>query len=214
MNGAPRPKSKQGCLGCLGRLLLILLLGGLLIVAIDAVFAPWSFFLGGHFHYLPMWQGWGRVHTAGGDYLLYLYLYPAPGGSSGPLAGYPHLSGSGYVCTPRGEKIWLTGGGMFQDKHIGIHPDGRQVGLYAHRKQVANFGAPDYRPDLDFHGTWQGDSFVGDDKGSFAMAFAPDGHLYKRGETPTLKEIVPVTLKEDLSWTMADFNAACARLGH
>ena len=50
---APRRGCLSGCFTGLLRIVLILLLGVALIVAIDAVFAPLAFFLGGHFHALP-----------------------------------------------------------------------------------------------------------------------------------------------------------------
>ena len=64
-----------GCMGCLGKpfayLLGFLVLGSLVVLAIDAVFAPWSFFMGGRFHPIPMWRGWGELQSASGrNYVL------------------------------------------------------------------------------------------------------------------------------------------------
>lgn len=42
------------------RLLFVLVLCGAAMLAATAVFAPWSYYTGGHFHPLPMWQGWGE----------------------------------------------------------------------------------------------------------------------------------------------------------
>jgi hypothetical protein len=207
---------RRGCLGgCftnLLRIVLILALGVVLIGAIDAVFAPWSFFLGGHFHYFPYWQGWGRVHTASGDYILRVQFSPSPGSKGSATAGYPHVSGYGWLCTPSGDKIRLRGYGMFADKHIGIHPDGRRMYFSVHRTQMGwRVISPDYRPNLGFHATWQGNTLVGDDGGTFAQAFAPDGGLYEPHQARQLKEVVPITLKEEDSWwSTPEFDAACA----
>ena len=40
--GAPRPKSRSGCLGCLSQVVVVLLLGSILVLAIPAVFSPWA----------------------------------------------------------------------------------------------------------------------------------------------------------------------------
>ncbi len=206
---------RHGCLGgCFTNLLkivLILALGVVLIAAIDAVFAPWSFFLGGHFHPLPYWQGWGRVHTSTGDYVLRVQFSPSPAGKGSATAGYPHVTGYGWLCTPQGDKIRLRGSGMFDDKHIGIHPDGRRMAFSVHRTQLGwRVISPDYRPSLGFHATWQGDTLVGDDGGSFSQAFASDGRLYEPHEARRPKEVVPITLKEDDSWwNTPEFDVAC-----
>src|SRR5215470_15789877 len=75
-------------MGCLTRLLLVLLLGIALVLAIDVIFAPWSFFMGGNFHWFPMWQGWGRMHSSAGDYALFVRMEPRPGSR-----GVAHVSG-------------------------------------------------------------------------------------------------------------------------
>jgi hypothetical protein len=68
-----RSKSRFGCLGCLVQCAVILALGGVLLVAIIAVFAPWGFYLGGHFHWLPQSQGDGTMHATSGKNVVYLY---------------------------------------------------------------------------------------------------------------------------------------------
>ena len=70
-----------GCLtGCLTRFVLILAAGVaagvVFVVAIDYVFAPWSFYFGGQFHLVPGWQGIGTMHTDAGDYVLYVWFTP------------------------------------------------------------------------------------------------------------------------------------------
>jgi hypothetical protein len=76
----PARKPRRGCLGCLGSLVwqlaVLLLLGGILAGAVIGVFAPWAFYLGGKFHILPYWRGWGKAHAKSGDYLLYVQIQP------------------------------------------------------------------------------------------------------------------------------------------
>ena len=66
-------RGRLGCVGCLGKLFLYLvgfgMLGSLLVLAIDAVFMPWSFYMGGHFHPIPTWRGWGKLHSESGPRL-------------------------------------------------------------------------------------------------------------------------------------------------
>jgi hypothetical protein len=127
----PSRKPRRGCLGCLGSLVwqlaVVLVLGGILVVAVTGIFAPWAFYLGGKFHILPYWQGWGKAHAKSGDYLLFVYVGPTPRGSKMYLE--TNLSGAAYVCTPRGDNIRLhMGGGM--RKHLNLLTDGEAIHLY------------------------------------------------------------------------------------
>ena len=48
-----------------------------LVLAVYAITSPWAFYMGGHFHPLAYWQGWGTVHAPEGDYVV-LMLLTAP----------------------------------------------------------------------------------------------------------------------------------------
>ena len=52
----------------------------LLLLALPLVYFalyPWAFFMGGSFHILPYWTGWGRMHSkTAGDYFLYVEILP------------------------------------------------------------------------------------------------------------------------------------------
>src|SRR6266852_8113045 len=103
------PRSRPGCLaGMLRSLLGFFVLGTFFVLAVTAVFAPWGYYLGGHFHILPLWQGWGRMHSPAGDYLVFVQMQPRSSGRSRT----PSVGGSDAVCTPRGEtfRLRLTGG--------------------------------------------------------------------------------------------------------
>src|SRR5262249_16469378 len=101
-------RTRTGCLGCIGRLIWLLVLaivcGSAAVIAIDWVFGPWSFYLGGTFRPLLVWQGTGLVHASSGDYILYLWMAPASGGRT---FNFPAFNGWGSLCTPRGERYAL-----------------------------------------------------------------------------------------------------------
>src|SRR5690242_9629491 len=99
----PRSRRRNGCLGCIGQVALLLIGAAILLTLMNGVFYPWSFYLGGKFHIMPMWQGWGRIHAKGGDYLVWVQFEPTPNGSKMYLES--NLTGRAYVCTPRGERF-------------------------------------------------------------------------------------------------------------
>src|SRR5690349_8669327 len=100
---ARRRSALIGCLGCVPQLMVISLVVGAVVLAVQWLVAPWAFYLGGSFHPLPTWQGAAHLHSSSGDYVLYLSMSPARGGRS----SYPGLSGSGFLCTPTGERYPL-----------------------------------------------------------------------------------------------------------
>jgi hypothetical protein len=84
-------------------LALICVAVGLLYVALF----PWAFFMGGKFHPLPYWHGWGRLHSrTAGDYLLYVSIYPETR-STGALMPSTPVKGDAYLCTPKGERFYF-----------------------------------------------------------------------------------------------------------
>jgi hypothetical protein len=203
-------KPRRGCLGCLWQTLwqctLILGLGAILLIAMTGLFYPWAFYLGGRFHILPYWQGWGKLHAKSGDYLLFVSFEPTPRGSKMYLE--TNLTGTAYVCTPRGERIRLRmGGGM--RKHLKLSTDGEAIHLYMNYwPWNANF-ISDHNPSLEFRGHWQNPNLMMDDHSSIARAFQPDGSVYHgQGENrPYMTEIVPITL----TWgSYSQFKQACA----
>src|SRR5262245_41642022 len=98
-----RPRARSGCLSNLLRLVLVLALVGVALLAATAVFAPWGFYLGGQFHILPYWQGFGTLHAASGKYVVYIRLEPKPSGSGMHLG--TSVGGDAYLCSPRGEQF-------------------------------------------------------------------------------------------------------------
>jgi len=203
-------KRRKGCLGCLWQaiwqLAILLLLGSILVLAITGVFAPWAFYLGGKFHVLPYWQGWGKLHAKSGDYAVFVRIEPTSRGSRMYLE--TNLTGIAYVCTPRGENFRMKlGGGM--RKHLNLSTDGEAIHLYVYywpwNAQFIN----DRNPSLEFRGNWRNPNLVMDDHSSIARAFQADGTVYRghNGNRPYMTEIVPVTF---VPGSYSDFERACS----
>jgi len=188
-------------------LLIILLVVG---VGLPALLTPWGFYMGGRFHVLPMWQGWGKMHSskAGGDYVLQVVFYPKVGRTLGPR----HVTGNAWLCTPRGEKFYLSLGGDFQ-KDLWLDSNGKTARFYMDNYSAKSQFSGDRRPYLELSGKWNNPDLVMNDHGSIARSFEPDGRLYA-GHSPSrpyMAEVVSVTLHEGNN---SEFEAACAKIRH
>ncbi len=199
MNQRESPaRRKAGCAGCLGQVALILLAGGALLLGLLALLAPWNFYFGGHFHAVPGWAGWGRMHStaAGGDYYMYVYFEPTtPGYRKSPIKGIA------YLCTPRGERYRLRFGGDMPRKH-GTDLRGVPIHLYMSNQALRSRLLGDRRPHLDLYGTFGNSELIMEDRGTLAAAFAPDGALYRANDRnrSTRKEDIHVTFEERSPW--------------
>ena len=197
-------------MGCLTRLVLILLLVGAVMAGGTYLFAPWAYYMGGRFHWLPMWQGVGRLHSnsAGGDYALYVWFWP----DSGRLRGLTYVKGNALLCTPRGERFNLTLGGDFAKPDGGWRGrdlNGKTASFYMFNrtlKHIVNGASP--RPELKLRGRWSNPDLVLDDDSSIQRNFDHDARLRTSlTGVPYLGEVSPVTLREG---GKSDFDAACA----
>ena len=187
-------------MGDWSRLLLVFVGIGVVLLLATALFAPWSFYLGGHFHWLPYYQAVGHMHASTGDYTVSFYLWPASGGRS----SYPYFRGWGTLCTPRGERYSLrTSGYMYT--HPGTNLEGEKFELtMVPRPLKSHFEyTRDLQPRLDFRGTWQNPGLVMDDQGTLSRAFNPDGTLFQgpRRTQPAAREAVKVSFKEVTGWS-------------
>ena len=211
----PRAKPRRGCLGCLGQLLwqsaVVLVLGMILVLAMTGLFSPWAFYLGGKFHIIPYWQGWGKLHAKSGDYVLFVRFEPTPRGSR--VIPHSNLRGIGYLCTPRGEQFRLHLGGSMRP-HLNLSTDGEAINLYMDY-WPALYGQfiADRRPSLEVRGHWKNPDLVMDDDGSIFRAFLPDGSVYHGHDLgrPYRGEVVPITL---VKGSYSEFEAACATARH
>jgi hypothetical protein len=190
------------------RLLVVLLVVGAVMAGGTALFTPWAFYMGGRFHLIPQWQGWGRLHSnsAGGDYVVYVYFYPQIRRYSGPR----HVAGTAMLCTPRGEKFSLSLGGDF-GKNAGHDLNGKSASFYMINRTMQHiFGGASAKPELELRGRWSNPDLVLDDHGSLSRNFDHNAALYADGKSrPYMGEISPVTLHEGDN---SDFQAACAAL--
>lgn len=193
-------------LGCLGSLVALAIIAPLVYLVPVAIFAPWAFSVGGHFHVLPMWQAWGRIHSpTEGDYLLYVNLYPVPGNRPGVGYGGVSVAGSGWICSPRGIVSRLTlGGGM--DRGVWSDANGKRIHLYLHRQDLFNYSFDtDRRPRLDLRGAWRYPVLEMDDRGTVSQAFNADGSV-NRGRDTRVRWMSHVTLH---AGSYSEFAAAC-----
>jgi hypothetical protein len=193
-------------MGSLTRLLLIFLLIGAVMAGATYLFAPWAYYMGGRFHLIPLWQGWGRLHSnsAGGDYVIYIYFYPQMRRYSGPA----HVSGRAILCTPRGERFNLNLGGDFE-RNIRRDTDGKTANFYMLNRTASHiFNGGSARPELELRGRWRNPELVLDDHSSIQRNFNHDAKLYPDGKNHAyMGEISQVTLHEG---SESDFEAACA----
>ena len=204
-NPLARRRPRTGCFGCFFQLLLILAFGVVLVVLITAVFAPWGFYLGGSFHVIPYWQGWGTVPTKSGKYVLFVRFEPTPNGSK--VMPHPSVKGVGYLCSPRGEILYMhLGGGM--RRGIGTNTDGEKISLYMdHWPRFFGGFTNDHRPMIELRGQWKNPDIIMDDHGSFFRAFNPDGTVDRgHSQKPYPGDITPVTL---IPGSYSDFESAC-----
>lgn len=188
--------ARRGSIGCLARLAVILFLSAVAFAAVDAVFAPWAFYLGGKQHLLPFWHAIGRVRGPSGEYVLYFWLTPAPGGRT---YNFPFFDGWGYLCTPRGERYSLRAmGDMFE--HPGIDTNGKRMRITVYRRpwNYSWVGRYDSRPNLVLDGQWDNPNLILDDGGSLSRAFLPDGSLSPgaQGNRSVRRETVRIVMQE------------------
>jgi hypothetical protein len=190
--------------------LVLLILLMVLALGLPALFTPWGFFMGGRFHVIPAWSGWGKMHSskAGGDYVIMISISPKTGRRLGPA----HVDGNAWLCTPRGEKFTLKLGGDFQ-RDIRLDTNGKTASFYMDNYNVKSQLTGQHRPYLELRGKWNNPDLVLNDHGSIARNFAPDATLYGEHSPsrPYISEVVPVTLHEG---GKAEFEAACKNISH
>lgn len=199
---SPTSTPTKSVRSALMRLLALVAVFGVLLLSFDAIFTPWAFYMGGHFHINPKWTGWGRMHSnSAGDYVIYMSISPYFGRGRSLTA----LTGRGALCTQRGDNYTLDVGGSFQS-HPGIDLQGKSAVIYAHN--YSRYGSQ-YSPSLEFRGKWNNPDLVLDDHGSLSQAFDPGAVLAKNSNMRPVREVVPLTLREG---SRSDFDAACATL--
>jgi hypothetical protein len=186
-------------------LIVLAVVGSVGWVGLVHLFYPWAFYLGGHSHVLPLWQGVAHVHTDRGDYTLTVYLQPTSGGRTYNL---PTVKGTGYLCTPNAERYTLFVRGGLNEK-IGTDSNGKTMTLsyYRHPAFGGVIGPYEQPPRLALRGQWHNPDLVMDDGGSLADAFLPDGSPSKSGHTyyhADARNKVPIVFREVSVWQRWD----------
>jgi len=201
--GAP----KKSRLGCVAQFWLIVGVAALFLIGFQAIFMPWGFYLGGHFHWLPEWSGMGTAHAANGrDYIIFVSIYP---NARHPGRYTTSLDGMGFVCTPKGEKLRLKLSATM-DKHLDLDTQGKTIRMSMH--QTGTWAArinSDYRPSIALDGTWGNDEISVADGNSLGKAFEPDGSVYM-GHSPTRSPSFPPVQFTLRAASSRDFAKACA----
>jgi len=188
-------KPRRG-IGCLP----ILLLGIAFSLGVVGLLAPWNFYFGGHFHLIPGWQGWGRLHstTAGGDYFMWIRLKPTT-----PKYRASPIKGLAYLCTPRGERFRLGFGGDMPRDH-GTDLSGVPLHFYfANRTSYLSTSSHFLR--MDLYGSFRGSELIMEDRGSLGNSFNADGTPIEHisPNRPLSTENIQVTFKESTPWTIS-----------
>ncbi len=170
----------------------------MLIAAIDLVFAPWIYTVGGRTRLLPLWAGVAVAQTPLGRYTIHVWFSPIPSGSH--VLASTSVSGTGYVCTPSGKRYSLkvTGGASGR---IWKDMDGHAFSFSAyHRPAFAGLTGGDHRPKLQFSGQWVGSNLQMSDEGSIAQAFLADGSLSAQNSPRAKDSAIPITFNETTWW--------------
>ena len=204
----PFPRGKRHG-GCLGRLLLVLLFAGASMLALTAVFAPWAFYMGGKFHVMPYWQGWGRLEGPGGEYFLFVQVWPTTQGSR--IIARRNVQGTAYLCTPRAGRFTLKVNG---DMPIGsgLSTNGEEISLGMSNLTWKRTYVNHNPPAVSLRGHWRNSNIVMNDEGSFRKAFNPDGTvIYGKSQGPYNQPASPITLREG---SKSDFDDACRARQH
>jgi len=203
----PVRRKKSGLFRSL--LFLIVICG--VVALIPSFLFPWSYYLGGHFHWLPYWQGWGRVHveSAGGDYVLYVQMEPTTRGSR--VIRSSNLTGRAVLCTPTRERFKMRLGGTMPLR-LNLITTGEPIHLYmSNSLSFSSQFSGDHRPYLNFYGTWADRSIELDDHRTLSTTFQKDGKLYLGHDQtrPAGKETANLVLREG---SYREFEAACAQV--
>ncbi len=203
-------KKARSRLGCLGQLLFL----GLILVGVLAIYValtPWAFFMDGNFHLMGDWQGWGLMKSkTAGNYVLFVRISPTAHGRD--LFPAWDLKGTGYLCTPKGERFTLKIGGDMPRKFY-LNSMGQPIHLWMDNWRVTLPIGAQTRPRIRIDGHWAPSEIIADDHKSLSAAFLPDGTLRPHGShvSPSQTELIQVTLHEG---SYSSFKDACQTVRH
>ena len=183
-----------------------------LAVLVGAVYVglyPWGFFLGGNFHPLPDWTGWGKMHSnTAGDYFLYVEIWPSTRQLE-TIIPHTFVKGRANLCTPKGERFSLNLSGEMRP-HIYLNTVGEPIELDMGNWRASMPVGQQQRPSFSIWGRWGRGEITGDDRKRLSQSFFPDGRLIPQGSyaLPSQTEDIQVTLREG---TFSQWKSACAQ---
>jgi hypothetical protein len=189
-------------------MLFILILAGVVYVGTS----PWAFFMGGDFHPLGYWAGWGRMHSkTAGDYFLYVEISPQPRPMERIL---PHtfVKGNARLCTPNGNRYFLKLSGAMSP-HIYFSTAGQPIRLDLQNWRDVLIIGQEKRPNFSLWGQWGQREVVADDRQTLSKAFLPNGILRRPGAHIEPAELEDIQLKLH-EGTYAQWEAACTAAQH
>jgi hypothetical protein len=177
----------------------------LMAAGVFAAFSPWSFFIGGRFTPLAQWTGYGKMHSAAGDYGIFLRLaHHQSDDVAGTFAAKPNLRGSAILCTPQGERYEYRLEGDV--RNAWLQTEGRATGLKLltvdRQPQLRTLGFTSN----DLRGVWHHGSLVLDNTGNgSAPAVKSKSRHTRRRSTRGSEHAATVVSYGDLS----SFNDFC-----
>jgi hypothetical protein len=187
---------------------LVLLFTLILVGAIYVGMYPWAFYMGGDFHPLGMWSGWGRMHSkTAGDYFLFVTISPVTYGHETFPAW--DVKGTGDFCTPKGELFRLRVRGDMPRKFY-VNSMGQPISLWVENWRATLPVGAEKKPSFRLWGRWGQREILADDRGTLSKAFLPDGTLRPEKSHVLSSEVedISVTLHEG---SYGDFESACGR---
>ena len=202
-----RPRAAIGFTGQL-RVSIFLLI---VLLTVFAALHVRGFFMGGNFHPLPCWRGWGKMHSqTAGDFFLYVDISPHASRMTGMFAK-TSVQGTGHLCTPKGEHFSLRLNG-YMPPHIYLNTVGEPIQLGMDNWRALLPAGRDSRPSFSLWGRWGRGEIVADDRSTLSHAFLRDGRLRPTGShvSPYETEDLQVILREG---TYAEWEAVCSNAG-
>lgn len=168
---------------------------------------PWAFYMGGNFHPLGYWAGWGRMHSkTAGDYLLYVQISPETRRME-TIIPRTFVKGNARLCTPKGERYSLKLSGSMPP-HFYLKTVGQPISFSVYNWRDSLLIGQEKRPHFSLSGRWGQGEIVAEDRQTLSRAFFPDGTLRpaKSPVGPAVAEDIQLTLREG---TYSQWAAAC-----
>jgi hypothetical protein len=202
--GARRRLRPRGRLGCLGLLVVLVIVLGVTYIVPN----PWALHIGGRFTPTESWQGYGAVSASnGGRYELYLNLRGGllNGGENGHAScdgrGCDSLGGTAQLCGTSGKTYTFAVSGAV---HSWWATDGAATSVDLTNSPPLPDGWV-----VALHGAWHGPALdLSNPDNSWTEVFTPAGVI--RSVTSTADDGTATTTIR--YGTQGDFQAACRRL--